>query len=121
MAKTARRASGRAVEKKIPLAVGAGGATIRKVGKRYARVRAVYATRQNAPAYNASGAGYWSWFMESHAPPQYLSRTLGVGWGSRLTRDSLPMPFGYLQLPSWTVLTTIPTVGQGAVSRYSTG
>ena len=32
------------------------------------------------------------------------------------------MPFGYLQLPSWTVLSTIPTVGQGeAVSRYSVG
>ena len=33
-----------------------------------------------------------------------------------------PIPYGYLQLPSWTVLSTIPTVGQGeAVSRYSVG
>ena len=49
--KTARRAPRRAVEKKIPLAIGAGGAAIRRVGREYARVRAVYATRQNAPDY----------------------------------------------------------------------
>lgn len=61
--KTARRAPRRAVEKKIPLAVGAGGATIRRVGRKYAHVRAVYATRQNAPDYmpqaRVIGRGLW--------------------------------------------------------------
>lgn len=39
-----------------------------------------------------------------------------------MVRPALPIGDSYLQLLSWTVLTTIPTVGQGeAVSRYSVG
>ena len=44
------------------------------------------------------------------------------GVGQSWFAPSLPIGGGYLQLPSWTVLSTIPTVGQGeAVSRYSVG
>ena len=44
------------------------------------------------------------------------------GVGQSWFAPSLPIGDGYLQMPSWTVLSTIPTVGQGeAVSRYSVG
>ena len=63
MHKTARRAPRRAVEKKIPLAVGAGGATIRRVGRKYAHMRVVYATHRNAPDYTPQarviGRRFW--------------------------------------------------------------